>query len=147
MIRPVSSTDQNRADLVRLVGSCALLAVVIGVAAPLISALVHRGFSAEALSAAGIAGGICFLAAAVALVATHLGNRFQAPVQGLLVSMIFRMGLPLVALIALPNLGGPFAASGVSSTILGVYLVALAVETALALRMIPPTPTAPAAKA
>lgn len=147
MIRPVSNTEQNRADLVRLVGSCALLAIAIAVAAPLISALVHRGLGAEAISAAVIAGGICFLAAAVALVATHFGNRFQAPVQGLLVSMIFRMGLPLVALIALPNLGGPFAASGVSSTILGVYLVALAVETVLALRMVPLQPHAPVAKA
>jgi hypothetical protein len=37
----------------------------------------------------------------------------------------------------LPQLGGAAAAPGVMSTILGVYLVALVVETILALQMVP----------
>jgi hypothetical protein len=66
----------------------------------------------------------------------------QAPVQGVLVAMLLRMGLPLAALIALPNMGGTIATSGVTSTILGVYLVALVLETILSLRMIAPRPDA-----
>jgi hypothetical protein len=143
----VISTEQKAAGLSRLAFSCALLAIVIAAAAVGIAALVHRGLTPEATTAAAIAGAVCWLAAAVALVATYLGNLWQAPVQGVLLSMLFRMGLPLAALIVLPQLGGAFGASGVTSTILGVYLVALAIETALALRMVPSRPAATAIKA
>jgi hypothetical protein len=79
--------------------------------------------------------------------ATHLGNCLQAPVPGLLASMFFRMGLPLAAIIAAPKMGEPFSGSGVQTTILGVYFVALAVETVLAQRMTPARYPAPVAKA
>ena len=55
--------------------------------------------------------------------------------------MFFRMGLPLAALIGLPQVGGPLASGGLGTTIVGVYLVALVIETLLALRMVP-SPTA-----
>ena len=76
-------------------------------------------------------------AAAIALAATFFGNQFGAPVQGVLVGMLFRMGLPLAALIGLPQVGGPLATGGLGMTIVGVYLVALVIETLLALRMVP----------
>jgi hypothetical protein len=87
---------------------------------------------------AAIGGGICWLAGALALSATYLCNQFHAPVQGVLVGMAFRMGLPLAGLIVLPQLGGPLGASSVTATVLGVYLVGLVAETVLALRMVPP---------
>lgn len=147
MVHPVNSTDSNAAGLWRLAVSCALLTIVIGPASLVIAAIVHRGFTPEATTAAIVAGGVCWFAAVIALVATYLGNRWQAAVQGLLVSMIFRMGLPLVALIALPKLGGVVGSTGVTSTLLGVYLVALAVETGLALKMVPSRPATAAIKA
>jgi len=79
-----------------------------------------------------------FFVTALALTLTYLGNQLQAPVQGVLVAMIFRMGLPLAAIIVLPKLGGPLGAGGVTTTIVGVYLIALIVETGLSLRMIQP---------
>jgi hypothetical protein len=120
-----------------LVTFCALMAVLIAPAAVLVSAICNRGFSAQSLFIAAIGGGVCWLAAATALSATFFGNRFGAPVQGVLVGMLFRMGLPLVALIGLPQVGGPLAAGGLGTTIVGVYLVALVIETLLALRMVP----------
>src|SRR4029079_9202870 len=126
---------------------CALLGIAIAPAALGISAIVHRGLSSEATTAALVAGSLCWLAAALALVATHIGNSLHAPVQGLLVSMLFRMGLPLAALIVLPKLGGPAGSAGVTPTMMGVYLVALAVETGLALKMVPSRPAAAAIKA
>jgi hypothetical protein len=114
------------------------LMIVIAPTALLIGAIANRGPFSQALISAAVGGGVCWTAGALALTATYLGNRFQAPVQGLLGGMVFRMGLPLAAILALPQLGGPVAASSVTTTILGVYLVALLGETLLALRMVPP---------
>ncbi len=146
MIRTVGSTESKITSLQWLVLSCALLAIVLACAAMAIAAVLHRGLTAEAWTAAVVGGSVCWLAAVLALVATYVGNRWHAPLQGLLVSMLFRMGLPLVSLILLPKFGGAAGAAGVTSTILGVYLVALAVETGLALRMVPTRPVAAAIK-
>ena len=121
-----------------LVVSCAVLAVIISPVSIVLSAIGSRGFSGESILMSAIAGSVCWLAAALALTATLLGNRFQAPVQGMLLGMFFRMGLPLAAVVGLPQLGGDFAAGGLTVTILGVYLAALLIETLLAVRMISP---------
>jgi len=125
-----------------LVASCAVLAVVLAPVAILVAWISSGRFSADTLLAAAIGGGICWLAASLALTATYLGNRWHAPVQGVLAGMLFRLGLPLMAIIALPKLGSPWTPTGVAATILGVYLVALVVETGLALRMVPLQPRA-----
>lgn len=125
----------------RLVGRCALMGVILGVAAVLIAAGVHRGFDASAFVAAAIAWGVCWTGASLALAATYVGGLLQAPVQGMLVSMMGRIGLPLASLVVLPQVGGAAAAPGVMTTILGVYLIALVVETVLALQMVPRSTT------
>jgi hypothetical protein len=94
--------------------------------------------SPAALQSAAVGGGVCWLAGALALTLTFVGNGLQAPVQGLLIAVLVRMGLPLAAIIALPKLGGWLAESSVTATIVGVYLVALVVETGLSLRMVQP---------
>jgi hypothetical protein len=88
VILPGSSTEAGRFTLGRLVGACALLSVVLAGAAILVSAIVHRGVGQQALIAAAIGGGVCWLGATIALVATYLGNVYQAAVQGMLLSMI-----------------------------------------------------------
>jgi hypothetical protein len=123
--------------MMSLAGACALLAASVLPAALVVAAIACGGFSSQSLVCAAIGGGICWIAAALALAATFFGNRYHAPVPGVLAGMIFRMGLPLVALVAISKLADPLAASGVTNTILGVYLVALVVETLLAVRMVP----------
>src|SRR5688500_9498761 len=103
--------------------------MVIAAAAILISSLVHRELTQEAITASAIAATVCWVAAALALMATQVGNWLRAPVPGLLLSMFFRMGLPLAALVAFPKMGEPLSGTGVPLTILGVYFVALALET------------------
>ena len=125
-----------------LVRACAVLAIALAPVALIAAAAIAGGPSAAALSNAAMAGGVCWLAAALALCITYFGNRFKSPVQGVLGGMLVRMGLPLAALVVLPKLGGIFAEQGLSATILIVYLVALILETALALRMVPQQPTA-----
>jgi hypothetical protein len=123
-----------------LIVSCALLAAVLAPTALAVAWLAAGELSSQTWIGAAVGGSICFLAAALALTTTYLANRFHAPVQGVLVAMLLRMGLPLAALIALPKMGGAFAQSGVTSTILGVYIIALVLETMLSLRMIAPRP-------
>jgi hypothetical protein len=137
-----SSASRSGLSLQGFVVSCALLAAAIFPAALVVSWLVSGRLSASALTSAAVGGSVCFLAAALALTTTYLANRFEAPVQGVLVAMLFRMGLPLAALIVLPKVGGPWATPGVTSTILGVYFVALVLETLLSLKMVAPRPNA-----
>jgi hypothetical protein len=121
-----------------LIVSCALLAAVVAPASIAIAAVIAGRLSQDALAIAAVAAIVCWLAAALALGAAYLGNQWKLPVPGLLAGMFFRMALPLAAIVALPNFGGPVATRGGSVTILGVYLVALIVETLLSLRMVPP---------
>jgi hypothetical protein len=100
------------------------------------------GLTEGAIVSAAIGGGVCWFAGTLALSAGYLGNRLQAPVHGVLAGMIARMGLPLIALVGLSQTGAPLGANGVATTILGVYLVSLVVETLLSLRMIGPRPRA-----
>jgi hypothetical protein len=132
-------------SLAGLAASCAVLAVVLTPVALGIAALCHRGLTETAWLAAAVAGGVCWAAAALALVSGFVGNRWDLPVQGVLLGMLFRMGLPLAAVVFLPRLLGAWAAEGLARTILGVYLSALVAETLLALRMF--SPPARAAKA
>jgi hypothetical protein len=125
-----------------LVTSCAILAAVLAPAAILVAWLGVGRFSSESLTAAAIGGGVCWVAASLALGATYFGNRWKAPVQGVLAGMLFRLGLPLAAVVVVPKFGDAWAPPGVATTILGVYLVALIAETALALRMVPHLPVA-----
>jgi hypothetical protein len=134
---PVNESPQSVASLTKLVASCAILAAVIGPTAIVVAGVCGRGLSVDSLRVAAIAGVVCWVAAATALAATFFANRSGAPIQGVLAGMLFRMGLPLAVVLTLPRLDERLAAGGLTFTILGVYLVALAVETALSLKMVP----------
>jgi len=138
----VSRASEAHPAVLTLVASCAVLAAVITPAAIIVAWIVARQFSTNTLFIAAVSGGVCLFAAASALVTTFVANRIHAPVQGVLAALLFRMGVPLVAMVVLPNFGGPLAAPGMTSTILGVYLVALVVETLLSLRMVSPASSA-----
>jgi hypothetical protein len=127
-----------------LVASCALIAAVVIPAGILSAWIVARRLDAQVLLAASLAVGVCWLAASLALVSTHVGARLGFPVQGLLVGMLFRMGLPLGAGVALSQ-NAPLAELGIFGMILGVYLCALVVETVLSLRYVQPAPVRPTA--
>jgi len=124
---------------------CILLGSIIGPVALCIAAVCSRGISTQSVVTALISGVICWTAAALALVITFLGSRFNSPVQALFVGMLFRMGLPFAAIIGLTAIEPRLAESGLAPTILGTYLVALLVETLFAVRLIPVSSPAKAA--
>ena len=82
---------------------------------------------------------ICYVGAATALVLTGVFRGPQTAVQGLLLGMLVRMGLPLGAGIVLQSAGGPLAEAGVMGMIAVYYLFTLAVESVLSLRLVKTT--------
>jgi hypothetical protein len=106
---------------------------------PLAAVLGLIGFlrsETTGLAAAAIAGFVGWFSACLALAAVYLGQRFKNPIAGILGSMIFRMGLPLTAGLAIQNLHAPLAQAGCFLMILAVYLAVLVVETWLSLRLV-----------
>jgi hypothetical protein len=123
--------------VVGLIVSCAVLAAAIAPVALLVAWLSAGRLTELTLASAAVGGGVCWLSGSLALTATYIAQQLQAPIQGVLLGMLFRMALPLAALVALRQQGGPLVEAGVTHVILGVYLVALVVETLLSLRMVP----------
>ena len=92
--------------------------------------------------AAAIAAAICLVGAVAALIATGMlrGGGPHAAVSGMLLGMLFRMGLPLGALVAFQQNGGTLVAAGIVGCLLLVYPVTLLAEVALAVSLLQPPP-------
>jgi len=97
----------------------------------MVASVAEGTFSWRTATIAAAAGMVCYVATASSLVAVFVGNQFGRPVPGMLLGMLFRMGLPLAALLAVGN------QRTLGATIVVVYLLALVVETFLAVRMTP----------
>ena len=133
-----------------LLRACALLTIALLAALP---CFVVYGYLAGGLAgvlAALVACGICLFAGTLALSITAILQRLNQGVQGILGAMLVRMGVPLVALFLLPEVGGPLVAGGVTGMLMVYYLITLTVETWLSLRFVSATKTSgeksPAAK-
>ena len=133
----VNRPPEQGCSIASLIGSCAILATAL---LPFAAGAAWFGYASSGnlgLAAAAIAAGVCWLSGSLALVAAFVGQRLNAGIQGVLVGMIFRMGLPLGAGMVLERNSPPLAAAGVFHMILALYLVALVVETLLSLRFVP----------
>jgi len=107
------------------------LLAVIGPASLVVASVAEGAVSWRAVSVAAAGFAVCYVAASSSLIAVWVGNRSGMPVQGMLLGMLFRMGLPLAAIIAVDG------QRTLGATIVVVYLLALVVETLLAVRMTP----------
>jgi hypothetical protein len=84
-----------------------------------------------------VAGGICFAGAGAALLAAGtIRGGGHAAVSGMLLGMLFRMGLPLAALMMFQQNGGTLQQAGIVGCLLLVYPVTLLAEVALALPLV-----------
>jgi hypothetical protein len=123
--------------------SCAWLTLIIIFALLVAIAIVGSSRGAAGIAASAVAAGVCWIGSMAALVVTGLSSRSNHAVQGHLLGMFFRLGLPLVAGIAIKNSGGTLAQAGTFGLIVVFYLIALVTETVLSLRLIkrPPNVT------
>jgi len=119
--------------------ACALLAAALLALLPCFASYAYSTNGSAGILAALVACSICLLCGILALCITAISQKLGQGVQGILGAMLVRMSVPLLALLALPKIGGPFAKSGITGMLMAYYLVTLAVETWLSLRFVPAT--------
>ena len=118
--------------------ACAILTLVVALAFPVFAWFGHKLHGWDGVAASGVAAGVCWLGAAIALVLGGVLGRGGNAANGVLLGMLFRMGIPLAVGIALDRRGGLLADASVFGMILIYYFVTLVAETALSLKLIPP---------
>jgi hypothetical protein len=88
-------------------------------------------FSSEEAQVAGLAAGVCWLSSGMALGVTFMGALAGKAIAGALGGIIFRTGLPLLAM-AVGSQIPQLARSGFPGRIVTYFLVSLTAETILA---------------
>lgn len=91
------------------------------------------------IQAACVAAAICWIGAIIALLCGGLMRGTENAVNGVLLGMLFRMGIPLGGGFALHQLHEGLAKAGVFGMILAYYFVTLFAETLLAVKLVGPT--------
>jgi uncharacterized membrane protein YiaA len=119
--------------------ACATLTLVVVVAFPVFAWYGYSTNRWNGVWAAGVAAAICWVSALATLVIGAVFGCGTNAVKGVLLGMVFRMGVPFAAGIVLHQRGGELAEAGVFGMILGYYFVTLVVETVLAVRLTAPT--------
>jgi len=116
---------------------CAWLTLAVLVFSVPIAWVADARHGSWGLAATAVAGGVCWLGAVLALWITwQFSGAGPVAVQGVLLGMLFRMGLPLAAGVALTTSGGALAQAGVFGLILAFYLLTLPLETWLSVRLV-----------
>jgi hypothetical protein len=120
-----------------LAASCLVLALTVFLVWIAVATYAFSASGADGLFASVVAGLVCFASAAAALVLTaQSSGKPHTAVNGLLLAMLLRMGVPLGVGISLQSAQGRLADGGVFGLIVVFYLVTLVVETILSLRFV-----------
>ena len=117
----------------------ATLTLVVVVVFPLFAWYGHHSNGWDGVWAAAVAAAICWVGSLTALVVSAMFGQGTNAASGVLLGMVFRMGVPFAVGVAFHRHGGMLAEAGVFGMILGYYFVTLVVETVLAVRLTAPT--------
>lgn len=130
----VANAPLDRATLVR---PLLFLVVALSLVWPAFAGYGAWRGGATGLVASVAAALVCGAGAVISLLVAVAAQRSRQPVAGILGGMLIRMMVPLMALLAIPELDPRIIAAGAQEMLLGYYLVALALETWLLVRLIP----------
>src|SRR5882724_8842460 len=119
-----------------MIRSCLALTAVVLLALLFVGGVVANTRGMNGVLAASTAAAICWFGSTVALLLAGYTSRSNQAVQGHLLGMFFRLGLPLVTGMILQKAGGRLAEAGVFGLIVVFYLITLVTETLLSLRFI-----------
>ncbi len=123
----------------RLRRACILLTLITLLALPIFAGVGYWRSGVPGVQAAGVAAAICWVGAIIALLLGGLMRGTDNAVNGVLLGMLFRMGVPLGGGFALHQLCKGLAEAGVFGMILAYYFVTLFAETLLAVKLVGPT--------
>ena len=133
MNKSIANSSDNWIDLA---WSCLIMTAVLLAVFPVFA---YFGFSRSGqwgVTAAGVAGGVCWLSGLTPLLLIGMFRGPQAALNAALIGILFRMGLPLCVAVAFAQQGGELAQAGILGMILGYYLVTLVVDTLLSIRLV-----------
>ena len=116
-----------------LIGPCAKMVAVLAALGGALAVWRYAESGSLGVAAAGLAAGLCLVGAIGAFLATTLVRSPQAAVSGMLLGMMFRLGLPLVVLLIMLKRGGELIDAGLVTCFLICYPVGLLTETLLVL--------------
>ena len=119
-----------------MIRSCLALTAIVLLALLIVGGVVGSTRGVNGVLAASTAAGICWFGSTLALLIAGYTSRSNQAVQGYLLGMFFRFGLPIGAGMLLQSAGGALAESGVFGLIVVFYLVTLVTETILSLGFI-----------
>ena len=134
-----ASNESAQARPASLPWACAVLAAILLAMLPCFAGYGYSTSGVVGVLAAAVALGICLTCGILALCIAAISQKFNQGIQGVLGAMFVRMGVPLMALLVLPKIGGPLVAAGVTGMVMAYYLITLAAETWLSLRFVPAT--------
>ena len=120
-------------------GACIALSLTTLLVLPIFAGVGYWRSDMLGVQSAAVAAAICWVGAMLALLLGGLMRGTKQAVNGVLLGMFFRLGVPLGAGLALYRQGGELAEAGVFGMILAFYFVTLFVETLLAVRLIRPS--------
>jgi hypothetical protein len=112
------------------------LTLVVLISLLSVCAAVAGSRGINGILAASIAAGLCWFGSIAALVVAGNYSRSNRAVQGHLLGMFSRLGLPLIVGIIFQEQGGWLADAGVFGLIVVFYLITLVAETSLSLRFV-----------
>lgn len=119
-----------------MIRSCLALTAVVLLALLVVGGIVAGTRGMNGVLAASVAAAICWLGSIIALLLSGYTSRSNQAVQGHLLGMFFRLGLPLGIGTIIQDAGGLLAEAGVLGLIVVFYLVTLVTETFLSLQFI-----------
>ncbi len=128
--------------MARLVKYVLTLGCCLAVVAVVSALIVATKVGSAAYLASAVAALTVWIAGSLALVVAGIVQDPQQRVSAILLGMLIRMGLPMIVGIGLGRPGGPLASGCVFGLIVVHYLVGLAIETPLLLRLLNREPNA-----
>lgn len=127
-------------DSSRRIRSCVTASVVLLLVIAIVSSVVgyfaFQRHGSDGLMAACLAGGLCFVASTAALIVTAMTTGTPNALSGIFLGIIMRTAIPFLVSILLMQASKPLADAGLLGMVLINYLVALTVESVLAVRIV-----------
>jgi len=134
--RDADDSHSSTKKRISLPVACLLFSAAMVLAFPAFAAFGFSRSGGTGVAAAAVAGGVCWAGALTALLLMGALRSGPKVVYATLLGTFFRLGVPLIAGLALNYQGGLLAEAGVFGMIVGYYLVGLIVETLLSVRLV-----------
>jgi hypothetical protein len=132
-VRPPKGCHES---LSAVAGSCGLLSLVIAAGYAVVGSFAVGWYGTDGLVAAAVAAAVCWVSGVLALLLTACFRGPQQALYGMLVGMLFCMGLPLAIGVPVVQSGSFLVKAGVLVDMMVFYVLTLTVKTWASVRSI-----------